>query len=177
MQRNKRNLCMPRLENLRTLTDIKNTYFQKAHRQIGINLTMFFCFVNLQRFVAGLSSVVQLSYSLLVLGVEPHLSLGMKSEMDVAMNPLAVSLHILGEIGITDFSADVRDLLYSLPGAHILHLLGEGVRTAGRQLHPLLTVPFLTRVLGNHGGRLVVGSHGEGLGVLGRKHLGRVMLL
>ena len=66
---------MPRLENLRTLTDIKNTYFQKAHRQIGINLTMFFCFVNLQRFVAGLSSVVQLSNSLLVLGVQPHLSL------------------------------------------------------------------------------------------------------
>ena len=36
--------------------------------------------------------------------------------------------------------------------------------------------PDRTHSLGNHGGRLVVGSHGEGLGVLGRKHLGRVML-
>ena len=36
--------------------------------------------------------------------------------------------------------------------------------------------PDRTHSLGNHGGGLVVGSHGEGLGVLGRKHLGRVML-
>ena len=38
--------------------------------------------------------------------------LGMKSEMDVAMNPLAVSLHILGEIGITDFSAEIFSKYY-----------------------------------------------------------------
>ena len=38
--------------------------------------------------------------------------LGMKSEMDVAMNPLAVSLHILGEIGITDFSAEIFKKYY-----------------------------------------------------------------